>query len=322
MYLVGLLLMMACSKQEQAAQEPVQEQPVLEEEEAWRLAWRVWESGFLDTDYVVGAKQFDSLLRMTNEKPSVPIMLAGIQCYAETSQYTKAYEALMGYPYLGIFNFCNMLWFRPPATVQWAEMCDKMGPAQITLPEVRKNLIVMYINHHFARRTDINELIRETRYQISTNELYQADVQETDRINIEKLKIIIDEIGFPDQSMVGSLGIKSMLTIISEANQDPEFQASQLANIWQACIRGEIQFEDYAYLADQLEIDKGNAPIFGSHFATDEVNENRAVLEPAIDEKEANKRRMERGMMPLETLKRWRLYPLEQLENSYEEINE
>ena len=277
----------------------------------WRLAWRMWESESLDKNYALGAKQFDSLLAIkSNIDPN--LLISGIRCLVETNQYPKAYVVLLNNPRIFEINLCVEGWFRPPNTPEWGDICIRMdNNADLLFPQIKEDLLIMYFNDQIARGREIRSLVNETGYSISKDKIYDEDIDGTDKINIEKLKIIIDEIGFPDRKMVGKQGMMSIYTIIRNANKYPEFQASQLKNVKLAAEQGELSTEDYAYLFDRVKLNAGERQVYGTHFSAPDYADRKAVLMPITDEEKLDDRRRELGLMPIELFKRLLLFEFE-----------
>jgi hypothetical protein len=271
----------------------------------------MWESESLDKNYVLGARQFDSLLAIKSDiEPN--LLISGVRCLAETNQYPKAYTILLNNPHIFEHNLCVESWFKPPNTREWGDICIRMdNKTDLLFPQIREDLLIMYFNDQLARGREIRSLIMETGYRMSEEKIYDEDIDGTDKINIEKLKIIIEEIGFPNRKMVGKQGMLSIYTIIRNANKYPEFQETQLKNVKIAADQGDLSMEEYAYLFDRVKLNSGEKQVYGTHFSAPEYANRKAVLMPIIDEEKLDERRRELGLMPIELFKRLLLFEFE-----------
>lgn len=121
-------------------------------------------------------------------------------------------------------------------------------------------------------------------------------VKEIDHANIERLKAVIDGIGWPDASKVGSEAAHAAWLIVQHADADPAFQRTCLDMMRQA--EEGISKEDLAYLEDRILVAEGKPQKYGTQFTEDA--EGNPSPEPIDDMENLDLRRLEMGMEPYE----------------------
>lgn len=117
-----------------------------------------------------------------------------------------------------------------------------------------------------------------------------------DRRNTERLKTIVDKIGWPSISKVGNEGSSNAWLLVQHADHDPEFQKRCL-ELMKSEPEGEISKHDIAYLEDWIAIRDGRCQIYGTHFSINFDGQLEPL--PIEDPDNVDKRREEMG---LETL--------------------
>jgi len=120
--------------------------------------------------------------------------------------------------------------------------------------------------------------------------------------NLKRIEKIIDEIGWPKQSEVGSSASQTAFFIIQHANL--ETQKKYLPAMKEAANNKEASWSSLALLIDRIEMRKGRPQIYGSQISRDEEGKYKVfeILEPEY----VNQRRKEVGLSPLEEyVKNW-----------------
>jgi hypothetical protein len=128
-----------------------------------------------------------------------------------------------------------------------------------------------------------------------------------DERNRNRLKEIFKEIGFPTRKLVGKEAMNGIFLIIQHADNDKEWQKSQLKNIKKAVEKGDIPGQSYAYLYDRIKVNSGEKQLYGTQFK--KVNRAEKIVELADTEDIVNldERRMKMGMMPIDMYKAFML---------------
>ncbi|HEX6971666.1 MAG TPA: DUF6624 domain-containing protein [Limnochordia bacterium] len=122
-------------------------------------------------------------------------------------------------------------------------------------------------------------------------------VREIDRRNVERLKAIIAEHGWPGRSLVGEDGSFAAWWIAQHASFDRPFQALCLERLKEAVAANEAEMRLYAYLEDAVRVGGGEPQRFGTQFRYE--SDYQVVVEPLEDPDAVDARRQEAGLEPL-----------------------
>ena len=276
-----------------------------ETDEEWKLAYRIFESEYMQ-HYELGASQLDSLIKLY-KKAEPRILNSGLKCLARLNENEKLLDILKESSAENKSRICNEEWFNQlPDHEKKNAICNSFNqnPEEITHPQIREQLLIMYINDQFVRGSSKAELHELTKLEIDAHLYNTEDPISSDGMNQKKLKKIIDEFGFPSRSMVGELGMNSVFLVLQHSGWDKEFQSSQLKNLEKAVMNGDIHGQQYAYFVDRIRINSDKEQLYGTQFSYVDKSQGEAVLAPVEDIENLNKRRKEMGMMPMETYKK------------------
>ncbi|HEV2905380.1 MAG TPA: DUF6624 domain-containing protein [Pyrinomonadaceae bacterium] len=125
---------------------------------------------------------------------------------------------------------------------------------------------------------------------------YHPRMEEVHRRNGERLKQIIQEHGWPGQSLVGEDGAFAAWRLLQHCIGDPPFLRAMLPVLWDAGRRGDIPLWHAAYLEDRIRMYEGRPQLYGSQFWTDETGELQPY-EIGLPE-DLDRRRGEVGLEP------------------------
>ncbi len=95
-----------------------------------------------------------------------------------------------------------------------------------------------------------------------------------------RLKQIIDEYGWPMDSMVGREGGLAAFLLAQHADLDPVFQRRCLERM-KSAPEGEVSKVDVAYLTDRVLVNDGKKQLFGTQFW---MVDGKLVPQPIADE--------------------------------------
>ena len=88
-----------------------------------------------------------------------------------------------------------------------------------------------------------------------------------DKKNTESLKLIVEEIGWPTVSLVGSEASMQAWLLVQHADHDPEFQVYCLG-LMKKQSDGEVAKKNIAYLEDRVKVGNGEPQLYGTQFHT------------------------------------------------------
>lgn len=117
-----------------------------------------------------------------------------------------------------------------------------------------------------------------------------------DRRNTERLKAVVDEIGWPSITKVGETGSSNAWLLVQHADHDPEFQKKCLA-LMKSEPEGEVSKRNIAYLEDRIAVADGKPQIYGTQFHKNSSGQLEPL--PIQNADNVDKRRKEMGLEPL-----------------------
>lgn len=125
------------------------------------------------------------------------------------------------------------------------------------------------------------------------DDFWDADI---DRINTEKMKEIVAQIGWPTVSKVGESGAHGAWLLIQHADHDVVFQ-EQCLELMKKEPSTEVDSIDIAYLDDRVRVNKGQPQLYGTQFTE---KDGRRVPKLIENEAEVDKRRKDAGLDTIE----------------------
>ena len=144
--------------------------------------------------------------------------------------------------------------------------------------------------------------------EITENKLSKAAIWELkhklNKENLARLEEIIEEFGWPSNSLVKGSAAQAAFLIVQHA--DLATQKKYLPLMREAADNGEASWASLALLIDRIEMREGRPQVFGSQI-TGDGNGNLSVYE-IKDPEYVNQRRKEVGLGPIEEyIKIWDL---------------
>lgn len=85
-----------------------------------------------------------------------------------------------------------------------------------------------------------------------------------DRLNTERMKEILDEVGWPGWSLVGEDGSTAAWVLVQHADLDTEFQELALAYLMGAVAANDASPGDLAYLIDRVRVAQNLPQVYGT----------------------------------------------------------
>lgn len=151
-------------------------------------------------------------------------------------------------------------------------------------PKITEQLVNMRAMEQKMRKQAVGNL-----------ELWNAEI---DKVNTEKLKLIITEIGWPTISKVGMDASRAAWLIAQHADHDLEFQKKALELIQKAAKNNEVEKKEVAYLTDRTLLKQNKKQLYGTQLTKDE--EGNFIPMPLEDPKKVNARRQRVGLDTIE----------------------
>ena len=163
----------------------------------------------------------------------------------------------------------------------------------VSRPALRKELLQMERQDQDARNVFIAAMAGG---DLPDDHPARRQVIQGDDVNLQKLKHIIAQDGFPTIPMVGVNGVHAAFLLTQHADSDLKFQASMLHIVTPRLQDGEITGEEYAMLTDRVLVAQGKPQRYGTQFGGSGEN---MKPDPIADEAHVEKRRHSLGLISL-----------------------
>ena len=124
-----------------------------------------------------------------------------------------------------------------------------------------------------------------------------ALINETDSINLIKVKNILDTRGWLGRNVIGGQGNTTLFLVIQHS--DIETQKKYLPMMREAVTAGNASGSSLALLEDRVALREGNRQIYGSQIGRD-MDSGEYYVSPLVDPENVNERRAEVGLGPIE----------------------
>jgi hypothetical protein len=150
-------------------------------------------------------------------------------------------------------------------------------------------------------RDEINKMVvedQQTRQGGSAHIQSKAEAAETariDAIHAKRVREIVNEVGWPGVSLVGSEGAHGMWLLVQHFNLADQDQYLPL--IEKAVAQKEASPKDFAFLVDRVRLEHGHKQIYGTQYLT--VREGEWVRRPLEDPDRVDERRKSVGLVPI-----------------------
>ncbi len=270
------------------------------DDEVWKLAWRMMENSW-DKNYTLAESQFDSLL---SKKTYIEekFIVEGIRIKSELSNDVDLQKILKTQSNKVLVMLCEKDF------ASNLKPCINEAGEKVQNEVLKRELIEMFVADQAIRGNVMRDIISE--YQIDSSfikfeyDRSNPDEIDVDEINRNRLKEIFRESGFPTRQKVGKLAMNGVFHIIQHSDGDRDWQKSQLINIENAALSGDLGKNSYAYLYDRIMVNSNQQQRYGTQFLKVDKRNGIVVLKDTEDLANLNKRRREMGMMPIEMYKK------------------
>lgn len=265
----------------------------LSEEQSWKLGWRMIYNSMNDQTELAEA-QFDSILNMTDVLEDKFIM-TGLKLWLDKGMDEEVNTQLDKLSPAVLKSVC--------CDHSFSELkpCLDICIDSATNKTLQLELVEMYIEDQAVRGNLETELAERFGIDISKRRRGAVAV---DSYNRNRLKEIIDSIGFPTKEMVGKTGMSSVFFIIQHADGDKKWQRQQLPLIEKSVEKGDMDPQSYAYLYDRIKINAGEKQLYGTQFSHVDMKNKTLELAPVEDPEHLDDRRRKFGMMPIDLYKK------------------
>ncbi len=129
----------------------------------------------------------------------------------------------------------------------------------------------------------------------------EAQPEAFNLLHTDRMKQIIDDIGWPTISMVGRNGAYDAWLLVQQSDHDPEFQARCL-DLMQDCPADEVGLRLIGYLEDRVRANAGKPQLYGTQFQAGA--DGRPEPWPIESPEHLDARREAIGMEPFEDYRR------------------
>jgi hypothetical protein len=130
------------------------------------------------------------------------------------------------------------------------------------------------------------------------NESILGRMKAVDAANVERMKAIVDQYGWPAPELVGRDGSEAAFLLVQHA--DLPFQQKMLPLVEKAYRSGGLTGQDYALLLDRVRVGEGKPQVYGTQTKRfEEWNGQEPTFQPIEDEANVDQRRAEVGLPTL-----------------------
>ncbi|MBL4699569.1 MAG: hypothetical protein JKX70_12130 [Phycisphaerales bacterium] len=164
---------------------------------------------------------------------------------------------------------------------------------KITLGEIQSELEAMY-------ELD-RQMVSDTDAQSEDGQYIASTIYAIDRVHSERLKEIVDHIGWPSRDLVGLKATQGAYMVIQHAGHDIEFQNRCLAMMVDMVEQGDLPASYVALLTDRIRVFQDQPQVFGTQMAMLPNEHGLMVPTPTVpieDPEHLDDRRRLMGMPP------------------------
>jgi hypothetical protein len=180
----------------------------------------------------------------------------------------------------------------PGAAREVTELETRMKPPRAppkpARPALRENLLLMARQDQAARA-----FVTASGGRFDPQSPQASWVNKVDAANLQRLKHIVDQEGFPTARMVGLDGVDSAWLLTLHASTDPDFQEKVLKLTTGHVRRREVRPDQVAALTDDLLVGTGKRQRYGTNF---ELRDGELKPTPLEDEAHVEELRREVGL--------------------------
>lgn len=145
---------------------------------------------------------------------------------------------------------------------------------------------------------ELKEMVKKDQaMRKATFENFKNFDHEVDKENTEKLKKIVEKVGWPRIDVFGKEAVNNAWLIIQHADLDPKFQQKCL-DLMKGLDESDVDKADIAYLEDRIRMNTNNKQLYGTQFL------DGGQPYPIEDIDELDERRKKMGLGPFEDYKK------------------
>ncbi len=138
--------------------------------------------------------------------------------------------------------------------------------------------------------------------------------EKLDKINTDKLKVIISQIGWPRISQVSKKVSDGAWLLVQHSDHDPLFQKKCLKLIKELVKEKEIDIKLIPLLEDRILVNDGKKQIYGTQFYKNKKT-GKLIPKPIKNPKNVNEIRKSVGLEPLDVYSKTLNEIIERIEN-------
>lgn len=124
-------------------------------------------------------------------------------------------------------------------------------------------------------------------------------LKEIDEKHTRAMKNIVDDIGWPSISKVGSKASHAAWLLVQHVDQDVDFQKQCLESM-KAEADTEVSRRNIAYLTDRIRMNESRPQVYGTQYVKSESDPSLWEPYPVEDIENVDKRRKQMGMQSLQ----------------------
>ncbi len=168
-------------------------------------------------------------------------------------------------------------------------------------PQPARQLSMAQIQTELEQMYDLDQQLVRAAYDPHHDESTISSVKAIDRAHCDRLKEIVDFIGWPTREMVGLKGTQGAYMVIQHAGHDTDFQNRCLAMMVDLVEQGELPASYVALLTDRIRVFQDRPQVFGTQMTMARNGMGVMVPTPTVpieDPEHLDQRRLLMGMAP------------------------
>ncbi len=130
---------------------------------------------------------------------------------------------------------------------------------------------------------------------------FSKKIERVDNLNLERMKEIVKKFGWPTVQLVGKRVSSLAWLLVQHADYDLKFQKHCLRIMRKEAKRGNVLWENVAYLTDRVLVNSDKPQLYGTQFYD---KERELIPREILDISNLNKRRSRMGLEPFEIYKK------------------
>lgn len=188
---------------------------------------------------------------------------------------------------------------RCPGVAEWRMAHPDESAAALARRDAARTLADPSLRIELGRRAASDQQARVKWLAAPANRAAGQEVDAVDADNLQWLRSLVRDHGFPTAQQVGEGGLQDAWLLLQHADRDPQFQDEVLPTLVKRRADGELSANDVARTTDRVLLAKRQPQRYGTQFPAKAWLSNHFDLPEGQSVSEIDAHRRELGLMPL-----------------------